>query len=63
VFKEAWERLRDFCLRLWTAWKKPPAPEALIEEKLPHASDEQVTRIKRRLQKRRARQRNVRHKR
>jgi hypothetical protein len=56
MFAKALKTVYEFLIRIWPSLKKQPPVDTVVEERLNEIPDEQVPRIKRRLQEHRERQ-------
>jgi hypothetical protein len=56
MFANALKTVREFLIQIWHSLKKQPSVDTVVDERLHDIPDEQVPRIKRRLQESRDRQ-------
>ena len=58
MFANALKTVREFLIQIWPSLKTQPSVDTVVDERLHDIPDEQVPRIKRRLQEHRERQEN-----
>jgi hypothetical protein len=56
MFTNALKPAREFLIRIWSSLKMQPSVDTVVEERAQDIPDEQVPRVKRRLQEHRKRQ-------